>query len=129
MLLSELPEDIQKGLIESRKELKDKWSINTSYEVCVVDKDCTRYLYAYRSNDWDGYRCNASAWYISYGAIQWRKQVEHFGWGFPDKVEYIWVKGKRFGSRTKEDGSKVDIPKSVHRKKEVLQLIKELGIF
>ena len=123
MKLSELPQDIQDKLIEERANLHEKWKRNTPWEVCFVNKEGTRFFSAYRKNDFAGYGSAYGWWEIRYGAIRWQHKRENF-WGFFDE-KYEWVQSELYGRS--QNGT--EIPEHIHTKKEVLALVKAIGIF
>lgn len=129
MLLSELPIEIQKKLKEERLTLCEKWYKNTGYEVCFVNKEGTRYFYAIRkqfeySNDKGGYMPfgGGSEWHISYGKILWDRTKQVMG----NDYDYFWTKTSNLFAKS---ANGTIIPKRVGTKKEVMELVKAIGIF
>lgn len=111
-----------------RLTLCDSWKINNSYEVCFVNKEGTRYFSAIRKCiSWNDDKGNympfggGSVWYVSYGKIQWDRMKQIMGKDF----DYYWCKGSKF---TKSQNGTI-IPKTVNTKKEVMDLVKMIGIF
>lgn len=122
MLLSELPLNIQEQLTKERSELETKWYKNDGYNLVLVNKEGTRYFVAHRENDFCGGGCSYNQWRIHYGMIQWCMHKENmFGEVY---TSYKWVQGKTFGAR-----NGIEIPRTLNKKAEVIQLAKSLGIF
>lgn len=126
MKFSELPQEWQNKLAEDRIALALK-RINTPYEIEVYNAQGTRYFVARRvcidwTNDRGGYMPfgGGSYWTISYGAVQFRSRRNPCG-----EVEYELCKGKTYGASA--NGTK--IPNNLHTKREVLDLLKSIGIF
>ena len=124
MKLQELPKEIQQGLIEERKTLCEKWHRNTPWEVCFVNEDGTRFFHAYRKNDFAGYGSISGWWIVRYGEIRWRHTYKN-EWGFEEE-KYEWVESRKTYSIA---ANGTQIPSDVHTKKDVLDLVKKIGIF
>ena len=129
MLLSELPIEIQEILRAERLTLCEKWYKNTGYEVCLVNKEGTRYFYAIRkqfeyTNDRGGYMPfgGGSDWHISYGKILWDRTKQVMG----NDYDYFWTKTSNLFAKS---ANGTIIPKRVGTKKEVIELVKAIGIF
>ena len=130
MKFTELPIEFQEKLNKERENYKGL-KRNTGYEVLVYNESGTRYFYAVRCQmAWSDNRGNSmpfgggSYWKVVYGAVQFRATRTPLG----DR-DYEWCQGKTFSSRTREDGTVVEINHHIGTKKEVMELIKALGIF
>lgn len=121
MTITELPIQVQKRLARLREELKSV-RINTPYKVLIYDEEARRYFEAYRKSigtTWAGFG-GGSYWKVRYGAVQISRGKDPFG-----GVDYSLCNGKAFG----KSANGVVIPQRVETKKEVLEIIKKLGIF
>lgn len=130
MKFSELPMEFQEKLNKERENYKGL-KINTGYEVLIYNETGTRYLHARRCcMAWSDNKGNAmpfgggSYWKVVYGAIQFRATKNPLG-----GRTYEWCEGKQFSSRTREDGTVVEINHHIGTKKEVMELVKALGVF
>jgi hypothetical protein len=130
MKFNELPMEFQERLNEERKELRGL-KCNTPYRIHIYNEDGTRYFYARRVceawSDDKGHSMpfgGGTHWNICYGAVQFYRTKNPLG-----MLDYKWCDGKRFTSKTFEDGSRVEIPSTVSTKKEVLSIIRSLRIF
>lgn len=130
MKFNELPMEFQEKLNKERKVLSGI-KCNTSYDILVYNEAGTRYFSAHRicvpwSDDKGHYMPfgGGTHWAIYYGAVQFFRTKNPLG-----MLDYEWCNGKRFTSKTFEDGSRVEIPSTVSTKKEVLSIIKSLRIF
>lgn len=126
MKLSELPVEVQQQLAQQRAELSGK-RINTAYRVELYNVDGTRYFEAARvsqpwSNDKGAYMPfgGGTYWTIRYGAVQWAIRKDPLG-----GKAYELCNGKQY---TKSLNG-VEIPARLNTKKEVLALVKKIGIF
>lgn len=126
MKLSELPAEVQQQLAQQRAELSGK-CINTAYRVELYNADGTRYFEAARCckswNDDKGHYMpfgGGTYWTIRYGAVQWAVRKDPLG-----GKAYELCNGKQYG----KSANGTEIPKSLNTKKEVLALVKSIGIF
>lgn len=126
MKLSELPAEVQQQLAQQRAELAGK-RINTAYRVELYNADGTRYIEAARCckswNDDKGHAMpfgGGTYWTIRYGAVQWQTRKDPLG-----GKTYELCNGKQYG----KSRNGVDIPNRLNTKKEVIALIKSIGIF
>lgn len=126
MKFSELAKDIQDRLIQERKNLHSK-NINTSYEVLVYNEAGTRFFNARRvQGSYQDNRGNympfggGSKWNLRYGEVGWRSFRNPVG-----ELDAELCTGRLFG----KSSNGTQIPKSVSSKKEVLDLINQIGIF
>ena len=127
MTLYDLPPTIQDSLRKERLELSQKWYRNTSYEVCFVNAEGTRYFRAIRkqsayTDDKGNYMPfgGGSVWNVSYGKILWDRKKQPLGGDY----DYFWVmSGKTFTQST----NGTVIPKTVGKKSEVINIAKEIG--
>lgn len=126
MKFSELAKEVQDRLIKEKKSLHSK-NINTSYEVLVYNEAGSRFFNARRvQGSWQDNRGNhmpfggGSKWIIQYGEIGFRTYRNPCG-----EVDAELCMGRVFGKAS----NGTQIPKSVGSKKEVLELINQIGIF
>lgn len=126
MKLSELPTEIQQQLAHEKLLLPSR-KRNTGYEVLLYNAEGTRYFYAkrYCAPWWDdkGHYMpfgGGTYWEIAYGAVQFRKYKSCCG-----TTEYELCDGKRYG----KSANGTEIPRRLGSKKEVLELIRKIGIF
>ena len=126
MTFNELPLDVQECLTAQQKALCAK-SINDSYEIRIYNEAGTRYFYARRKqNEWSDDNGNympfggGSSWHIRYGMVQFCRIKSTVG-----TCQYEWTLGKVFG----KSANGTVIPRNLKTKKEVLELIKAIGIF
>lgn len=126
MKLSELPAEVQQQLAQQRAELSGK-RINTAYRVELYNADGTRYFEAARvsqpwSNDKGAYMPfgGGTYWTIRYGAVQWVTRKDPLG-----GKAYELCNGKQYAKSL----NGVEIPARLNTKKEVLALVKKIGIF
>jgi hypothetical protein len=125
MKLSELPAEVQQQLAQQRAELSGK-RINTAYRVELYNADGTRYFEAARRRLWIDDKGNyvlfggRHVWTIRYGAVQWAVRKDPLG-----GKAYELCNGKQYGKSV----NGTEIPKSLNTKKEVLALVKSIGIF
>lgn len=130
MKFSELPIEFQEKLSKERAWRRGV-KRNDGYEILIYNEAGTRYFYARRrckpwSDDKGHYMPfgSGSYWELYYGAVQFRRTKTPLG-----DTDYELCDGKTYTSRTMEDGRKVEIPKTVPTKKEVVAVINALGIF
>lgn len=120
--LSELQEDIQKGLRDERLNLHETWKRNDAYYVCFTNEEGTRYFQAVRvSLPSQYYRFGGgSYWEVRYGKILWDCKPAPMG----NLKEYFWsMSGKIFH----KSSNGTIIPTTVDTKKEVLEIAKSIG--
>lgn len=126
MKLNELPQAIQEKLQADRKVLAQK-HINTAYTIELYNEAGTRYFRAKRCcQSWADTNGNympfggGTYWIIFYGAVQFRATKSCMG-----TVEYELVNGKRYD----KSANGTVIPKQLQTKKQVIDLINQIGIF
>jgi hypothetical protein len=126
MKFEELPVEVQQQLAQQRAELAGK-RINTAYQVKLYNADGTRYIEAARCckpwNDDKGHAMpfgGGTYWTIRYGAVQWQTRKDPLG-----GKAYELCNGKHYG----KSHNGVEIPNRLNTKKEVIALIKSIGIF
>lgn len=121
MTIQELPQEWQDRLARERSGLIGK-VVNTPYKILVYNYNAKRYFEAYRhsvATSWAGFG-GGSYWKIRYGAVQFERGKDPFG-----GVEYHLCHGKTYG----KSANGTIIPKMLDTKKEVIELIKNIGIF
>ena len=126
MMFSELPVDVQVRLRNEKEQYVSK-RINDSYTIHIYSTDGKRYFYARRHALASTHMSfgGGSYWTIAYGVVMFERFVDPLG-----GRDYRWCDGsKRFGSVTKDDGSKVEIPARVETKQEVIDIIRAIGKF
>ncbi|MBP7856835.1 MAG: hypothetical protein KAZ98_03055 [Prevotella sp.] len=126
MKFNELPTDVQDQLNAEREKIKNK-SVNTPYVVHIYNADGTRYFYARRvSEPWSDTKGNympfggGSHWKLTYGAVQFEGYKNPVG-----ERDYRLCDGKTYG----KSANGTVIPRVLGSKKEVLSIIKQIGIF
>lgn len=126
MTINELPQETHDRLQADRKKLAQR-HINTAYTIELYNEDGTRYFRAKRCClSWADLKGNympfggGTYWIISYGAVQIIATKSCMG-----TVEYELQCGKRFG----KSANGTVIPKELQTKKQVIELIKQIGIF
>lgn len=126
MTIQELPKEIQEQLAQERAQLSGK-QINTAYEVKLYNADGTRYFSARRCcqswNDDKGHAMpfgGGTYWRVRYGSVQFRAYKDLFGGRC-----YELCDGKTFS----RSANGTVIPSRIETKKEVMSLIKSIGIF
>ena len=126
MKLNELPSKVQERLSRERIELFDH-CVNTPYLIHLYNEDGTRYLSARRCcMAWGDNKGNympfggGSYWTIQYGVVQFHRYVNPVG-----EIEYELCDGKTYGKSV----NGTIIPRRVETKKEVIDIIKNIGIF
>lgn len=126
MKFSELPAEVQAQLNKQREELKRK-RINDPYNILLYNEEGTRYFYARRiceswNNDKGAYMPfgGGSHWNIWYGKVQFERFRNPVG-----EIDYRLCDGKTYGKSV----NGTVIPVSVDTKKEVISIIKAIGIF
>jgi hypothetical protein len=126
MKFEELPIETQEKLRGERENLFHK-NINDPYHIEVYNKKGTRYLVATRAQkSWNDNKGNympfggGSEWTVRYGEVQFRGYINPVG-----KRDYELCNGKEY--RKSLNGT--EIPKKIGTKKEVLELIKKIGVF
>lgn len=126
MKLTELPQEVQGQLAFERATLKHKCE-NSAYRVVLYNEAGTRYFTAFRqceswSDDKGHYMPfgGGTYWVIAYGCVQFRAYKSCVG-----TREYELCNGKRYG----KSANGTEIPSRLATKKEVLALVKKIGIF
>lgn len=126
MKFNELPIEIQEQLNKEREELKGK-TTNTPYVIYLYNNEGTRYLYARRicrsyNDDKGNYMPfgGGTYWTITYGKVQFERYRNMMG-----ETDYRLCDGLHFG----KSANGTIIPSKVETKKEVIELIKQIGIF
>lgn len=126
MTIQELPKEIQEELAQQRAQLSGK-TVNTAYDVQLYNESGTRYFRAHRvSESWSDDKGNympfggGSHWRIWYGCVQFHSYKNPLG-----GKEYEICDGKTYG----KSANGTEIPNRVATKKEVISLIKAIGIF
>lgn len=134
MKFNELPINEQERLRAERLNMHNH-PTNTPFLIEVYSEDgmrkfsAERYQYAYKDNK-GGYLPfgGGSQWKISYSGWAWGFDIQRDDFNKCVKVPInIWP--RRFSYKTFEDGTRVEVPRVVKTKKEVIALIKELGCF
>ena len=121
--LSEMTADEQSYIRKEWDRLCARGTENTSERV-FIQKPNGRFFEATRgriaANRYIG--CAGGYWAIRYGNCKcWGFKKDPFGTYFPDAME------KYFSALTKTTGETINIPRSVHTKKDVLGLAIKLG--
>lgn len=121
--LSEMTADEQAYIRKEWDRLCARESVNTSERV-FIQKPNGRFFEATRgriaANRYTG--CAGGYWSVRYGDCKrWGFKKDPFGGFYPDAKE------KYFSGINYPDGTHVEIPSSVHTKKDVLALAKKLG--
>lgn len=126
MTFNELPIETQEHLNKEREDLKGK-SVNTPYMIHLYSKDGSRYFYARRVCEaWSNTKGNympfggGSHWRMSYGRVQFERFRNPVG-----ETDYRLCDGKTYG----KSANGTVIPRELGTKKEVLAVIKSIGIF
>ncbi len=121
--LSEMTADEQACIRIEWDRLCSRKTINTS-EYVFIQKPNGRFFEARRGRiEANRYRgCRGGYWSVRYGDCKrWGFKKDPFGGYYPDVVS------KYFSGINYPDGTHVDIPSSVHTKKDVLDLAQRLG--
>ncbi len=121
--LSELTESEQAYIRKDWERLCSCENINNS-EYIFFQKPNGRFFKATRCRENAIRGCGSTGchWTIRYGSCRhWGISKDPFGTYYPD------VKDKFYSALRKDSGELVNIPSSVHTKKEALELAKELG--
>ena len=121
MKIYELPQEWQDALAREREKLIGK-VVNTPYTIIVYNATATRYFEAHRRaymSNWASYG-GGSYWEVKYGAVQFTYTKNPFGY-----KEYYLCNGKTYG----KSANGTTIPMKLDTKKEVIELIKSIGIF
>lgn len=121
--LSEMSAEEQTYIRKEWDRLCARKSYNTSEEIFLQRED-GRFFKAIRgriaANRYTG--CAGGYWSIRYGnCMRWGFKKNPFGLYDAEPMD------KYYSSRTFEDGTVVNIPSSVHTKKEALELARRLG--
>lgn len=129
MKYSELPEEIRKKLEEERDELKNKLVVNNSSEIGIYSKSGTRWFHARRRVcsrvDKRDFRFGGrNYWEITYRGMNACVQKNVMG-----EKEYHLHDGIIYTSRTNSKGERIEIPKELDTKADVLKLIESLEVF
>lgn len=126
MKFNELPVAVQERLNRERLTLKDK-NYSGAYDIRLYNDAGTRYFSARRkqyswNNDKGAYMPfgGGSRWYISYGCVQFERFRNPVG-----EIDYRLCDGKTYG----KSANGTVIPRELGTKKEVLAVIKSIGIF
>ena len=126
MKFSELPVETQKILNEEREEIRGK-TINTDHLIHLYNKDDKRYTYARRHcRSWDDDKGHSmpfgggSYWTLSYGKVQFERYRNPLG-----QRDYRLCDGVTF----RKSANGTVIPSTVATKKEVINIINQIGIF
>lgn len=125
MKFSDLPIEIQQRLNCERLDLRNR-SINSAYEVLLYNQPGTRYFHARRhQNSWYDDKGNympfggGSEWTLQYGCIGFSRKKQVMGY------DYELCRGKTYS----KSANGTIIPASAKRKKDVLNIVKAIGIF
>lgn len=121
--LSEMTADEQSYIRKEWGRLRARESYNTSEEIFFQRED-GRFFKAIRgriaASRYGG--CAGGYWSIYYGdCCRWGFKKNPFGQYDPEPMD------KCFSALNRADGVRVEIPKTVHTKKEALDLAKKLG--
>lgn len=126
MTFQELPKKVQEQLTKERHELAGSMQ-NDAYSVHIYDSLGSRYFYAKRRcRSWNDDKGNSmpfgggTYWIVKYGAVQFRKYRNPVG-----EIDYELCDGKSYG----KSSNGTFIPKQVSTKKEVLDIVRRIGIF
>lgn len=126
MKFKELPIEWQEQLTHDRKRLAGR-NINTNYAIVCYNATGTRYFRARRvQRAWNDDKGNSmpfgggSYWTVAYGAVQFKACRNCMG-----EREYELCDGERYTS----SANGTVIPARVATKKEVLEILKAIGIF
>lgn len=129
MMFSELPVEVQESLNGERKAIAGRCT-NNAYTIHLYNEDGTRYFYARRAcKPWVGFKDShalsmpfggGTYWSVAYGAVQFRSFRNPVG-----QVDYELCDGKRYG----KSANGTAIPSTLPTKKDVLALVKAIGIF
>lgn len=121
--LSEMTADEQAYIRKEWERLCSRESVNTS-EYVFIQKPNGRFFKAIRgriaANRYTG--CAGGYWSIRYGDCKrWGFKKDPFGTYYPDAMD------KCFSALARTTGETINIPSSVHSKKDVLALAQKLG--
>ena len=126
MQFSELPQEWQESLLADRKKLKER-NVDTPYNVVRYNADGTRYFRARRCcRSWNDDKGNympfggGSYWTVRYGQVQFKKVRNVMG-----QTEWELCEGKTFP----KSANGTEIPREVATKKEVMDILCQIGIF
>ena len=129
MTFQELPAEVQERLTKDRQALAGKIR-NDAYTIHIYDAAGKRYLYARRCcKAWGEVRNNHACsmpfgggtyWTIKYGAVQFTRRRNPLG-----IMDYELCDGKTYC----KSANGTSIPTQVETKKEVIDIIKRIGIF
>lgn len=129
MKFIELPKETQEQLLKERKELHNQ-NIDCSYSVHLYNEEGTRIFRATRiCKEWGDNKGHSmpfgggSYWKILYGKTKIVYKINPIG-----EKDFYWVEGKQFTAITTKKGT-VQIPKELNTKKEVIELVKKIGLF
>ena len=130
MKYSELPEEIRKKLDEEYNELKNKLVVNSAFEISIYSKKGTRWFHARR------YVCSSRVgkhdfrfggrnyWEVSYRGMNACVQKNVMG-----EKEYHLHDGIKYNAHINNKGERIEIPKELPTKADVLKLIEALEVF
>ena len=121
MKFSDLPQEIQNQLKQDRLDLY-KQNVNTPYNITIYNREGTRYLTAYRKtlSSSFGPFGGGSQWLIRCGKVGFRSSRDPLG-----GIIYELCKGQCFN----KSSNGTIIPSTLNTKKEVMELIKNIGYF
>ena len=126
MKFNELPQEVQERLTKERLQLHAK-GLNTAYRVEAYNEQGTRFFMAYRcSRSWNDDKGHympfggGTYWRVSFGKMAFEKRRDPLG-GYT----YELAKGITFA----RSANGTDIPQMLETKKEVLEVMKKIGIF
>ena len=125
MIFKDLPSETKQRLLREQTQLHKK-NVKTPYHVHIYNFLGTRYFYARRVCEaWADDKGNSmpfgggTHWVIAYGAVGFSRYRNPVG-----EIDYKLIDGQKFSSR-----GDVCIPKRLATKKEVMALIKSIGVF
>ena len=130
MTYNELPEEVRKELEKEQESFKNKLVENSAFEISIYSKEGTRYFHARRHvgssrvGNQDFRFGGANYWEVSYRGMNACSQKNVMG-----EKEYHLHDGIKYGSRTNSKGERIEIPKELPTKADVLKLIEALEVF
>lgn len=119
MKFSELPQEWQDKLNESRKDLVRK-NHNGKWDLTLFNKEGTRYFFAHYNSPGGLY--GFSSWTVKYGQVGFAKTKDKKG-----NEIYEWR--MNFNKFFAESSNGTKIPKDVRTKKDAIEIAKKIGIF
>jgi hypothetical protein len=130
MKFKELPQEVQDRLLAEIAENANKFC-DGAFELKIYSKEGTRGIYARRSvgdcvnkygHSWR--LGGAQNWTIRFFGVQFERYTTPVG-----TRDWRLCESKTFGALILNDGTRIEIPKTLPKKKDVLALIASMPIF